>query len=350
MDPAIFSLALLSDSLLSCYGLVVLNSVRLRVDMQIAERIKDFFSGKSTWQAFVAVAAAFVAFLGIAFKYFDFDKSLALWLSHVVSTDQTTHEPSVKTWFLLILALLLLGALGALLSLVFALKLYFTQAVSERGFDELMVAVRQIRDQGKQTKVKAWESLSFRYLIDKDFSGSLTRNSVMKAVTAPVHFWESVTTAADEADAASSLSALQYKVRDLSSPGCNIVYLPSENEKRRKRACLFFLPPIQPGEKRKFEITFQWPGLFRRLKSVSEDIEFSALTQEELPLYRLEVYLQEGTGHRLDCQITGPYHVTQKLTASPYDDGRGWRGYGYIYEVTNIPAGQAKFILNTRLV
>jgi hypothetical protein len=303
---------------------------------------------KSTIGLFFWLLGGLVAAIALIGKILDLDKPIALWLSHAITTNGTTREPELKLWFVPFIFLGLLIVVGFALMVIWTIKNHYYKTDDKVALDEMMSAVRKIRDQTKQTRVKFWDSLIFVYLINKDFSGSLNRISVMKSVDTPVHFWESVNTAEDEADAADSLATLNYQVKDLSSPQSNIVYLPSENTKRCKRACLFFLPPIQPGESRKFEISFQWPGLFKRLKKNSEDFEFRTTTKESLSLYRIEVYLQEGTKSALECEITGDQHPDQTLVSSKYEMN-GWRGHGYTYEVRNVPAGDLRLILKTKL-
>jgi hypothetical protein len=237
-----------------------------------------------------------------------------------------------------------------ILMIAWSIKRYFATTKDQAALEEIMSAVRRIRDQAKQPKIKAWDSLKFVYLVNKDFSGSLKRVSVMKSIDAPVHFWESINTVEDDAQPAASLAEVNYRVQDLSGGSSNIVYLPSENAKRIKKACLFFLPPIQPGEKRMFEISFEWPGLFKRLKKSGEDFEFKSLTRDVLSLYQLEIYLQEGSGYRLECEITGDQYTQQKLEPIPnYASANGWRGHGYIYEVRDVPAGPLRFVLQAKV-
>jgi hypothetical protein len=322
-------------------------SERIRLYLENSPQAQVIFQ-KSTPAIFFSLLTGSIAVIGILAKIFSYDKTIALWLSHAVATDPATKAPELKLWFVPVLFFILAIAVGLVLMVIWTIKRHYTEAGEQVALNELMSAVRQIRDQAKQTKIKAWDSLTFIYLINKDFSGSQTRVAVMKAVDQPVHFWESINAVEDEADPVESLSAVNYRVRDLSSPLRNIVYLPSENYKRIKKACLFFLPPIQPGESRRFEISFQWPGMFKRLRKNAEDVEFTTTTREVLSLYRVEVYLQEGTGLALHCTITGDQYPNQTLTAAPCQVN-GWRGNGYIYEVKDIPAGNLHLILKAQL-
>jgi hypothetical protein len=320
----------------------------LRRQLEKSDYVRRFFDEKSTFSIFVVLFTGLLTVITVTGKMLDGDKYIAKWLASGLTVNATTKLVEFKLWFIPVVLLELCLIVGSGLMVIQTLKVYFTQDDSKKALEDLMSAVRQIRDQGKQTKIKAWESLTATYLINKDFSGNITRTQVLKAVDQPVHFWESLNVVEDEADGASSLAAVNYRVRDLSSNISNIVYLPSENGRRCKKACLFFLPPIQPGERRKFEITYQWPGCFKRMRKNTEDIEFTTTTREVLPLYRLEVYLQDGTGATLECQITGDQHPSQTLTATPYEF-QGWKGRGYIYEIKDIPAGSLRLILKAEV-
>jgi hypothetical protein len=327
--------------------------------MEMSDAIRRWFEDsdflkkvneKSTLGAFLLILTGLVAMVGLVGKILDEDKSIALWLSHAISTNPITKSPELKPTFIPFVFLALFITSGFLLLIIWTVQHNYAQTNDQVALNEIMGSVRQIRDQGKQTKIKAWDQITIRYLINKDLSGSQTKTSVIKSIDLPVHYWESINSVEDEADPADSLAAINFRVIDISSPAnnSNIVYLPTENGKRSKKACLFFLPPIQPGENRKFESSFQWKGMFKRLKTTSEDVEFSTDTREILPDYRFEIYLEEGSGKRLDCQITGDRYASEKLAASSYSVN-GWKGTGYVYTVTNIPAGSLRFVLRAEL-
>jgi hypothetical protein len=305
---------------------------------------------KSTFGAFLVILGGFVAIVSLVGKILDEDKSIALWLSHAISADPVTKLPELRPAFIPVVFLALFITSGFLLLIIWTVQRHYAPTNEQAALNEIMGSVRQIRDQGQQTKIKAWDQITIRYLINKDFSGSQTKTSVMKAIDVPVHYWETLNSVEDEADPADSLASINFQVIDISSPAnsSNIVYLPTENAKRSKKACLFFLPPIQPGENRAFESSFQWKGMFKRLKTTSEDVEFSTDTREILPDYRFEIYLQEGSGKRLHCQITGDRYASEKLAASSYSN-HGWKGAGYVYTVTDVPAGSLRFVLRVEL-
>jgi hypothetical protein len=313
-------------------------------DSQILKTINE----KTTFGLFMAILTGLVGAVGLVGKILDADKRIALWLSKAIALDPSTKAPVLKAWFVPFVFLGIAIASGFLLLIIVTVQRHFAKTDDQIALEEMMGSVRQIRDQGKQTKIKAWKTITLRYLIDKDLSGSLTKISEIQAVDVPVHYWESVNSVEDEADPADSLATIGYRVVDLSSPANSIVYLPSENGRRSKRACLFFLPPIQPGETRKFETFFKWKGMFLRLKKVPEDISFSTNTRDSLPAFRLEVYLEQGSGKSLDCQITSSRYAGDGLTAGTYAVN-GWNGSGWVYQATNVPAGSLQFTLRAKL-
>lgn len=310
--------------------------------------VKKFFEDKSVFGLLTTIVAVGTAVVGLIGKILSVDKDLAVWIASALTTDPVRHQAVFKSWFLPILvAILLSWALLALL-LLWIVARRFKRSKEQIALDEVMSSVRQIRDQAKQLGIKAWESVHFVYLINKDFSGSERRTNVAKAVDRPLHFLESVTAVEDEAEAAESLSAIKFCVRNLGSDTQNIVYLPSENAQRRKRACLFFLPPIEPGTTRKYETFFQWPGMFRRLKNNSEDFEFRSHTRDTLERFTIEIYLQEGTGGVLECEITGNSHQGQSLKAETCRLGE-WTGQGWVYEVKDVPPGDLLLALKAKI-
>ena len=236
-----------------------------------------------------------------------------------------------------------------MLLLLYTVTRRYARTKDQAALDDVMGAVRRIRDQTKHAKkIKAWKSISFTYLIHKDLSGTVRQTAVMKAIEFPVHFWEHQITAEDEADDADSLAALNYTVEDSGSPAADIVYLPAENGRKSKRACLFFLPQLEAGDARQFQVSYEWPRLFKRLKTSEEDFDYETYSVEDVACYRLEVYLQQGAGGVLQCEITGDQHKEQTLIPGTHNEN-GWKGTGYIYEVKNIPAGDIHLVLRTRL-
>jgi len=327
--------------------------------------LRRFFR-KSPWKIFAAVCTGLATAIGAVVKVPDINSKVAEWLSAAIYTDPKTHHYNLRLWFLPFEALALtLAAALLLLAILFIRQHYISTAsavtreiedlnralIRERTVNEdMMAAVKAIRNQAKRVNApQALDSLTLRYFINRDLSATHYRQAVIRGIEDPILFWESRIFVSDEADSVDSLSAIHFNVRDLSDPPHKIVYLPTENQDRIKRTCLFFLPPIQRGESRRFELSYRWPGLFNRLKSAHEDFEYEELASEPIRLFRLEFYLQEGQGNRLHCEVNGPTHANQSLTSQQYSDPTGWKGSGYIYEVRDIPAGQVQFGLRMEL-
>jgi hypothetical protein len=227
----------------------------------------------------------------------------------------------------------------------------FQESKEQRALNEFMSAVRLIRDQTKQDSgIKAWESIHFVYLINKDFSGSLTRVNQVKAVGEDLHFIQTSSKVEDEADPADSLASVNFRVESQSpDPTDNVVYLPSENQQREKKACIFFLPPIKAGTNRKYKTFYEWPGMFKKLKKrSSEDFEFNSHTKLLMTEYVTEVYLEEGAEGTLECEIAGNTYSTQSLTPGTSAFG-AWRGRGHVYKVKDIPAGEVHLVLRVSI-
>jgi hypothetical protein len=275
---------------------------------------------------------------------------LAHWLENSLNNigkDNVAFKPG----FDIVLFLVLLSWATLVWLALWSFLRQFQESKEQRALNELMGAVRLIRDQTKiNSGIKAWESVQFIYLINKDFSGSLTRSNQVMAVDEDLHFIETSSTVEDEADPADSLASVKFRVESQSpDPTDNVVYLPSENQQRMKKACIFFLPPIKAGGSRKYKTSYEWPGMFRKLKKRStEDFEFNSHTKLPMREFITEVYLEEGTGGMVECEIVGGVYPTQSLTLNTNAFG-AWRGRGYTYKVTNIPAGEVHLVLRVTI-
>ena len=310
--------------------------------------VKRFFEGKTFIGVLVSGVTVMTAVIGFIGKLLSVNAIVANWLSDAVKKNPATQAIELKpiTQVVLVGIILSWGVLIALV--VWVVTRRFTRTKDQKSLDEIMSSVRQIIAQGKQDgPVKTWTSIHDVYLIGKDFSGIMTRTATVKTVGERLHFFEHKTESEAEADAAESLAALQYRVRDLSGGKNNIVYLPSENEPLRKKACLFFLPPMEKEESRSFEITYEWPGMFK-LASKPEDISFRTEILETMSVFRMEIYLQDGVAGRLDCSVTGKRYNNERLQPLKYSMN-GWRGAGFKYEATDIPPGNLDVTLRVEV-
>ncbi|MGH9962717.1 MAG: hypothetical protein ACREBC_37315, partial [Pyrinomonadaceae bacterium] len=91
----------------------------------------------------------------------------------------------------------------------------------------------------------------------------------------PLHLWKSTIWVEKEAKEVPFLEQLDLEVEDITGGDLSIVFLPVQNEGRRKEFCIFFLPHIKPHEHRTIQITYQWPGyVLGFLKTKKVDFEW----------------------------------------------------------------------------
>ena len=311
--------------------------------------VRKFFEGKTFIGVLIAGVAIVTGAITVLGEISSADKQVARWLSNAVKRDPVSQALELKPVPEVVLAGIILSWAVLIALVVWAATRRFTRTKEQKSLDEMMGSVRQIIAQGKQDDpIKTWISVHDVYLIGKDFSGTFTRTAIVKTVGQRLHFFEHRIETAVNADAAESLAAIRYKVRDLGNQKNNIVYLPSENEPFRKKACLFFLPPVEQGETRKFEISYEWPGMFNRLKTKADDIGFIAKTLEIMSVFRTEVYLHDDAPGKLKCTITGKRYDNQSLEGKEYSVN-GWRGAGFVYETKEVPAGDLDFTLKIEM-
>lgn len=312
--------------------------------------VKNFFEGKSVFTILAAILGVITTVVAVVGKSLSADKYLAHWLESSLNNIGKDNV-GFKSGFEVVLFLVLMSWAALIWLAVWSFLRRFQESKEQQALNEFMSAVRLIRDQTKNNSgIKAWGSVHFVYLINKDFSGSLTRDNEVKAVDEDLHFIETSSSVEDEADAADSLATVKFRVESQSAdPIDNVVYLPSENQQRLKKACIFFLPPVKSGASRKYRTFYEWPGMFRKLKKLStEDFEFNTHTKLPMTEYIAEVYLEEGAGGTLECEIAGNIFPTQSLSPSSKTLG-AWRGKGHIYKVTNIPAGEIHLVLRVSI-
>jgi formate-dependent nitrite reductase membrane component NrfD len=120
-------------------------------------KVKKFIEENSTLKIFFTVVAGIVTVVGLIGKIFDLDKPVALWLSHAIKTDPTTKTPELELWFIPVVFIALLITASLALLIIWAITRQYAQTKDQTALQEFMSAVRQIRDQGKQTRVKAWD-------------------------------------------------------------------------------------------------------------------------------------------------------------------------------------------------
>lgn len=160
------------------------------------------------------------------------------------------------------------------------------------------------------------EKVHFIYQIHKDFTAQVRRTYQIRAGKNPVYFIERGFRVRDYADAAESLIDIDFQVRDVKDPN-GVVYLPMVNEHKNKSACVFFLPRIEPGEERTFEISYKWAGMVRALKIEGEE-EFTLrhTSAQEMSEFCMELYLEPGSGGNLSWEESGQALPSRTLCES----------------------------------
>lgn len=85
----------------------------------------------------------------------------------------------------------------------------------------------------------------------------------LKGLDEPANFWEHCIVADDESDAISYLRPIKLNVEDLGET--DVTYLPFSLTEREKKLTIYYLPQIAPDEARTIRISYNWPGLAKRL-------------------------------------------------------------------------------------
>src|SRR5579863_13700 len=330
------------------------------------QKIENFF--KKPTAKIVGYVITGVTALATGLGYLlNVDKYLASFLVRAVALDPVTKTAHLKPWFVPVVLLLAAIVFGLVLIAILLIKSRYelgrTQAtlaateksLAERPADiieDLMGAVRRIRDQSKEAPgaVKTFDAIHFLYLVDRDLTASVTKTFHVRAVGKPLHFWAIEFTAQQEADPAESFPAIGFRVRDVGGiAGQDVVFLPTVNELRRKGVCVFFLPPIEPGDIRKIEIFYSWKGYLKRLERLPEDIGLTTKVKERGGSCTMQLYLQEGSQGTLECAITGPRYPNDSLQPGQYDTADGWHGGGFTYSASNLPGGDLAFNIQAKL-
>jgi hypothetical protein len=128
--------------------------------------------------------------------------------------------------------------------------------------------------------------------------------------------------------------------------GKELTYLISKNEQRSKGIVMFFLPCIKAGgpDTRELEISFYWPGLFRRLLTIGEEpFNNQIKSVEDIPEVEYQFWIRPNLG-TLHCMNVGENLGTGTETLTEAEDEKGMKGW--IYHGTNLPSGH---VTNLRL-
>jgi hypothetical protein len=266
-------------------------------------------------------------------------------------------EPEPHLWFRLLLGLLL-GGILILVVLFFHARLNrktvneslqksndLLQASCKRSqtcISGMMDAAARIRAQqtpDASHTIKTFETVRILYRIQKDFTTDVVREYRIKAADKPLHFWENSLTPSDHASPVEYLTDIGFRIVDITIPGKSapVTYLQTENQPRIKRVCVYFLPRLEPTQPaRDLQIFCKWPGYFMEMKNTGRETLISRFkSADTTKSVRIELYLQDGSGGNLDCEVVNKMHTHSIRPAQ--DTQTGWNGY--VYEATNIPEG-----------
>lgn len=176
-------------------------------------------------------------------------------------------------------------------------------------------------------KGKTFRHVRYTYNVSRDFSAEVHRRCTIRAGDAPLHLWVSSVNASSDAKPAATFADIQFRLmsRDINS---DVVYLPAENDHFNKFACVFFLPPVPPGQEREVELNYCWTGLFLGLQRNGwEDFSYPLKSAGMIEEFELEAFLEDGTGGYLKASEIGLKLPGSAITAAAND--RGWPGFRY---------------------
>ena len=190
---------------------------------------------------------------------------------------------------------------------------------------------RQMFRATASAKGKSFRSARISYRVFKNFDAEVHRRYVIRAGDVRLHFWVSSVSASGDSDPTATFSDINYQ---LVGRGSEAVYLPTENDRYNKAACIFFLPALEPGEEREIEVVYRWPGLLKGLQRIGwEDFTCSFKSADPIEDFEFEIFLEDGTGGQIYLTEVG-FPMPEKTLESAKND-QGWRGWRYTGK--NIP-------------
>jgi uncharacterized membrane protein len=298
-----------------------------------------------------ALLLALIEYLDIVFKGSEFLGKLIRAGIYFPKKD----EPEPHLWFTLLLAFLVVA--------IFTLAVLWLHAKMNRKAEKalqisynslqksheraqvcltgMMDAATHIRAQQTPDAsriIKTFDKVRMIYRISKDFSAEIVREYTIRAVGQPVHFWQSSVTPSGDANPMEYLNDIRFRILDVTTPTnpTPVTYLQTENQLRHKSFCIYFLPRLEPNQPaRTLQVFYVWPGYFLEAKKKKRELLEASLKSADITQsVRIEIYLEEGSGGALGCEVLSLYAHT--LTPSQ-DTQTGWKGYAY--EATNLAAG-----------
>jgi hypothetical protein len=206
------------------------------------------------------------------------------------------------------------------------------------GMMDAATHIRALQTPDASHIIKTFDKVRMIYRISKDFSAEIVREYTIRAVSQPVHFWQSSVTPSGDANPMEYLNDIRFRILDVTTPGkpTPVTYLQTENQLRHKSFCIYFLPRLEPSQPaRTLQVFYHWPGYFLEVRNKKREVlESSFKSAGTTQSVRIEIYLEEGSRGSLDCEVLSLHAHT---LAAAQDTQTGWKGYAY--EATNLAAG-----------
>jgi hypothetical protein len=265
------------------------------------------------------------------------------------------NQPEPRLWFVILLGFLSVAVVTLTVLLIHAKLNRKTEKALQQSYDSIekshhraqacitgmMDAASHIRAQQAPDAshvIKTFERVRLVYRISKDFSAEILRDYTIRAADQPLNFWQIVITPSGYAKPMEYLNDINFRIRDITTPGSPIpvTYLQTENQPLQKSVCVYFLPQLEPQQRRTLQIYCKWPGYFLEIKNKTREmLEYSCNSADTTQSVRIEIYLEDGSGGTLSCEVLNRLH---KHTMNPAEDpDTAWKGY--VYEATNLAAG-----------
>ena len=184
--------------------------------------------------------------------------------------------------------------------------------------------------------------------IGENGDATLTVTSHIRASDRPLHFWNVFIDAEPEANAATFLDDIGFKVWENDGDVDRVAYLVTRDESREKKAAVFFLPHIAVGEAaRRITYEVHWPGLMAKLvNSGEEDYHLMLDSHGRVGKLALEVYASPRLTKKLDLIMT---KVSAAIPGESLLPGRlpkvNWKGWKYRAENVVADGSRCEFVL-----
>lgn len=133
-----------------------------------------------------------------------------------------------------------------------------------------------------------FESIKSRHVIYPNGDCEVIETLViMPCSKRPIHLWHTNISADPESAEMPFIDDIRLEIMDLGE-NTYVTYLPTLDEGRGKTLCVFFLPEIKSGEKRKIKLKYRWPGLVRHLVN-GDEVRFTWAYKTGLPHQPLDL-------------------------------------------------------------